>query len=202
MTSKDQKQREKILKGTQELIMSQGFTNTSTHQLVKHIRISKTTLYKHFSTKEELIKEAILSILNEIQNELNAIIKKENVLLLDKIQQFMYVVVGHVKDLRIDVINDIKQNAPEIYLAVIERQSQIIDHYALILFNEAVAQGIFRRDLDQRVVIDVIINSAKHLASPSYLQHSPHTFESIFQQIFKLVIEGNLSSFQREKLIK
>ncbi|WP_209369446.1 TetR/AcrR family transcriptional regulator [Priestia megaterium] len=109
MTSKNQKNREKILKGTQELIMSQGLTNTSTSQLVKHIRISKTTLYKYFSTKEELINEAVLSILNEIENELNAIIKKENVLLLDKIQQFIYVIVGHVKELRVDVINDIKQ---------------------------------------------------------------------------------------------
>ncbi|WP_430487361.1 hypothetical protein [Priestia flexa] len=73
-------------------------------------------------------KKAVLSILNEIESELNAIIKKENVLLLDTIQQFTCDIVGNVKDLRIDVINDIKQNAPEIYLAVIERQSQIINH--------------------------------------------------------------------------
>ncbi|ANU13341.1 TetR/AcrR family transcriptional regulator [Planococcus halocryophilus] len=198
MNSREQKQREKILNGAQEMFMTRGFTNTSTAQLAKHIGMSKTTLYKHFPTKEALLEDALSYTLDDIEKQLSQMLEDSKPPILDKIHNFMQVIVTHVQQLKLDSISDIKHHAPHIYSMVTNRQDQIIDKYALKLFNDAVEHGVFRKDLDQQIAIDMIIQSVKVLGSPEYLQHSPHTFESIFQHVFKLVIEGNLNKEIKE----
>ncbi|PMB05601.1 hypothetical protein CEN49_17705 [Fischerella thermalis CCMEE 5273] len=192
MNSDKRKQREKIIRGARKAFMMKGFSSTSTTSLAEQLRMSKTTLYNHFPTKTELLEAVVDNIMEEIEEKCMYIMDQHELTAMDKIKRFMYLITEHLLTLDVEVISDIQIHAPHVYEKVVARKAAIIDKYVINLFNSAVEQGVFRDDLDQRIVVDVMIQALRVLGSPQYLKNSPHTFEMVFQQIFSLVIEGNL----------
>lgn len=53
-TKKGEQTRDKILKNTRKLLISQGFHNTSISNIIEETGVKKGNLYYHFSSKEEL----------------------------------------------------------------------------------------------------------------------------------------------------
>ena len=51
----------KVMESAIFIFGEKGFDNTSTQEIVKHAGISNATLFKHFNTKENLIRECYLA---------------------------------------------------------------------------------------------------------------------------------------------
>lgn len=58
--------REKLIQATMELVNEFGFNNTPTSKIAKMAGFSEATIYKHFSSKDELITEVFLSIKTDL----------------------------------------------------------------------------------------------------------------------------------------
>lgn len=53
--------RERILETASKLFYEQGYNSTGINQVIKEAGIAKASLYAHFSSKEELLKEYLLN---------------------------------------------------------------------------------------------------------------------------------------------
>ena len=62
--------KEEILKASIQIFVDEGFDRPSMDSIAAHARVSKRTLYKHFSSKRALLDQIVLCLINENQNSL------------------------------------------------------------------------------------------------------------------------------------
>ncbi|MCM3765029.1 TetR/AcrR family transcriptional regulator [Neobacillus niacini] len=78
VTEMPKEARDKILYASLVLFTNESYKNTSVLDIVEMARVSKTTFYQHFSSKEELIETLFKEVFFEIIEEVNLAINKEN----------------------------------------------------------------------------------------------------------------------------
>ncbi|MBA4543566.1 MULTISPECIES: TetR/AcrR family transcriptional regulator [Thermoactinomyces] len=69
--------RDKILFAALELFTSQGYKNTTILEVVELARVSKTTFYQHFNSKEELLVHLFKQLAEEIIAEIADAVERE-----------------------------------------------------------------------------------------------------------------------------
>ena len=78
--------REKILKKTEEFILKNGIEKLTISKIAKELNISQPAIYKHFKSKDELLKEMSFYIFNllklELENTRKKYKNKENLLVM------------------------------------------------------------------------------------------------------------------------
>ncbi|MHB1689000.1 MAG: TetR family transcriptional regulator, partial [Ignavibacteriaceae bacterium] len=55
--------KEKILELAREIFLQEGFYKTSLDGIAQQLKISKKTIYKHFRSKDELVRESIINFI-------------------------------------------------------------------------------------------------------------------------------------------
>lgn len=78
MTEMPKEAKEKILYAGLVLFTEGGFKNTSVLDIVELARVSKTTYYQHFSSKEDLMAKLFAELSSEIIEEVSREIDKES----------------------------------------------------------------------------------------------------------------------------
>ncbi|MCO4792256.1 MAG: TetR/AcrR family transcriptional regulator [Bacteriovoracaceae bacterium] len=68
--------REQLMDAALDLFMEKGFKATGIEAILKEARVAKMTLYKHFSSKDELVLAVLRRQDEEIRNRLFSIAKK------------------------------------------------------------------------------------------------------------------------------
>jgi AcrR family transcriptional regulator len=69
--------KEKLVYAGLNLFTSKGFKETSVLDLVEHARVSKTTFYHHFTTKEELLVSLCKQLIEEIIQSVEKAVDEE-----------------------------------------------------------------------------------------------------------------------------
>jgi AcrR family transcriptional regulator len=77
LTEMPKEAREKILYAALSLFTNKGFKNTSVLEIVEMARVSKTTFYQNFSTKEDLMSVLFEDVASEILEEVKLVIDQE-----------------------------------------------------------------------------------------------------------------------------
>ena len=83
MTTKDRREREReqrrqqILRAAKNLILEQGYDQTSMQEVADRAELSKGTLYLYFESKDALLIEIAGFILNEVQKKFRNVMKQD-----------------------------------------------------------------------------------------------------------------------------
>ncbi|MFC4802728.1 TetR/AcrR family transcriptional regulator [Neobacillus sp. GCM10023253] len=77
VTEMPKEAKEKILYSSLVLFTNEGYKNTSVLDIVEMARVSKTTFYQHFNSKEELLASLFDVVATEILQEVSLAIDKE-----------------------------------------------------------------------------------------------------------------------------
>jgi AcrR family transcriptional regulator len=59
--------RNDVVTAARELFLSNGVENTSMDDVAKALRVSKPTVYEHFSSKQQLLEEVFLAAANDVE---------------------------------------------------------------------------------------------------------------------------------------
>ncbi len=97
MNSRRKITRVEIVRGAMELLDSGTLNALTVDQLAKHLRMSKSTLYKHFSSKEDLLAEVVQTVCSETESHLSQL--QEPMDLAPGLEAFTQVVAGHAERL-------------------------------------------------------------------------------------------------------
>jgi AcrR family transcriptional regulator len=61
--------RRAILDATLQLYLENGYAGTNTDEIAAVSAVSKQTIYRHFADKDELVREALLSLISDAENQ-------------------------------------------------------------------------------------------------------------------------------------
>jgi len=135
-----------------ELFMKYGIRSVSMDDLANELSVSKKTLYKHFSTKDDLV-QATLSLEEEINRRKCLEVFKQENNAIDEILAIGNYIAEHMKSVNPSLIYDLKKYYPQSWEQFMDRHRSGI-FYEVVYDNikKGQKQGLFRKRLNVKTI--------------------------------------------------
>lgn len=133
-----------------------GYSHVSTEEIARSIGRSKKTLYKHFPTKEALLRAALARLDRDAQRAITAEAAGRGGDRLARLRAILALAAAHLATTGRVLLADLHAAAPELgRQAAQERREALLGLLAPAL-DEAVRAGLIRDDLAPGLVVDAL----------------------------------------------
>lgn len=182
-----------------EMFSQYGYSKISMEEIAGNLGISKRTLYKHYSNKENILKEIVSTAKCEIETFIETLINNKKLQFIEKLKMFMNFIAKQTARLENPMIHDLMKCNPEIWNDIVEfRKNKTYKH-----FSELIEQGkksrIFNKDLNTEVIVIAYVSSVHSLISPDTLSTLPISADQAYMEIMKIFFDGIFTEDGRNK---
>lgn len=175
--------RAKVVKTAGIAFSQVGVKNVRMDDVASSLAISKRTLYELFSDKEELLVEVVNIRRNEVKAYMCKVVSEaENV--LQVIIGFYEMIIEDIRNTNRNFFEDIKKY-PKVVAFLNKSREENIES-AIEFYQKGVEQGIFRADVNYRIVQEMISGQMDMLMKslPMY------SLEEIFETLVFMHLRG------------
>lgn len=189
--------RNQILKAAAEEMMTRGVKFTMSN-LASRLSISKTSLYEHFASKNELIYHVLAIAIADIKSQDEEIYANSSLTLTGKIHALLKVApksFGPISNRHI--YDDLCHYYPEEFKLVQEFRGQQIDR-----LSELIARGIelrVIRPVNIKVLRQIVRSATQELFSYSFLSENNMTFPDALAAMSDILVLGLKNSHEKEQ---
>lgn len=175
-----------------------GFKKVTIDEIAAELGISKKTVYKIFSSKEEILREVVLAKMNmllEIFQEIQAM-KGPSV---DKIQAISETVGTHINEQWQKILTEVRINTPVLFKEI---DSIIQERLALgwqKLFIDGQKSGWIRKDIDPVVFTTAYVGVVRELMKTDFLSKHALSESEVPKQVLRMFTEGILTEKGRRR---
>ena len=193
-SEKDDNIRKMILDRAQARFLAYGYTNTTTEQIASDLAISKKTLYKFFTKKEDLLLAVVARIRDDFNSKVKAIVENKTASFLEKAHQLAI------------VYSTFAAQAPAHYHRDLERFSPSwnkdfdMNEYIESFLEEGVKQGYLRSDVNLHLLMVYMQVSIRHMVAYAASNQNEFSVREILTLLPKLLIEGFLTDKGRSQM--
>ena len=184
--------KESILSVANKLFSRFGFHKTSMDEIAKIARKAKGSLYYHFASKEDLLREVVSIEMINLKNQLSFIVNNPDLTSTEKVKKYL------VK--RMEILNS-AANYHETLKADFFEHFHFIDDLRTELdawekenLKKLILQGVERDEFaiigDIDVLLDVFIMVIKGLEIPFFLQNKYVKYAPHFEGLIGILTKG------------
>ncbi|MDR3626097.1 MAG: TetR/AcrR family transcriptional regulator [Ignavibacteriaceae bacterium] len=197
----DKEIKERILAKAEEMFLQFGYQKVKMEEIASGLGISKKTLYKFFPSKENLIREMVLSRQCTVENHINKIWEDESLDFVAKLKVMMDYLGQQSSRIRGPLMDDIRKCIPDIWNEINDFKKIRGLEKAKGLFELGIKNGSFRSDIGQDLVILMFNFAIDGILNPEVLSQVPYTGAQAVETIFKVIFEGIFTEEGRAKYI-
>ena len=144
--------KDKIIEVALERFMQHGIRNMTIMKLVEPLGISTKTVYKYFTSKEELLEECLRVLYSGHFNELNLIMSSP-ANPVAKLLTLFRATLGKDFGMNRDFFHDLNYYYPELQNAAINRVSENYGRIMVPLIENGISEGYFNTCLDPQLTL-------------------------------------------------
>lgn len=189
--------RERILLTARDQYLRLGFSRVTMDETASVLGISKKTLYHHFTSKEDLVREVCGHFQKECDAGVRAIHQDASLSPLDKLRKQTEFIAQIYRQMSASLIHDLQRSQPEIWREVNEHRKQCVETDFMALIREGQASGTFRQDIEERLFLKIYLTSVEGMLRPDVLSELPFTPVEVYETISKILFEGFLTDKAR-----
>jgi AcrR family transcriptional regulator len=195
----DPEERERILQLTKEEFFQRGFHRVTVDELAAKLGMSKKTIYKYFPTKEDLVRNVVYFIRDQIGREAEAVLLADKPFAPKTVA--MLTIVGRIwGTMGRQFPEDMKRYAPDLWAEIQQfRRDRILTKLAG-LFRDAKRQGVFREEVNEEIFLLVFQEAIEGIMNPYVLSEQSFSANDAFRQILHILFEGVLTDASRKEL--
>lgn len=189
----------RIAQKADEMFRLYGFSKVTMEEIASNLGISKKTLYKHFSNKDHILKEIVHANKCEVDKFIEDLMAQKKMPFIEKLKNFMNFIAKQAQKLEGPMIHDLMKCNPEVWKDIEEFRSKKAYKHLSQLIEEGVESGIFRKDVDNSVIVVGYVASIHSLINPDVLSKLPISADQAFRDILKILFEGIFTTEGRKK---
>ncbi len=197
----DREIKERIITKAEEMFLQFGYSKVKMEEVAAGLGISKKTLYKFFPSKENLIREIVLSRQCVVENYINNIWEDKSLDFVAKLRNMMDYLSQQSSRVRGPLMDDIRKCIPEVWNEIHDFKRIKSLEKAKELFELGAKDGAFRSDIGQDIVILMFTFATEGILNPEVLSQIPFTGPQAMETIFKVIFEGIFTEEGRAKYI-
>ena len=162
-------------------------------EIAAEISISKATLYKEFSSKEEILREVVREFMAEIVGRVDTIMKDDTMSFVERLVALFSFVGGRISQFGPLFVRDIQKSAPLVWKEIEEfRREKIIINFKIIL-EAGRKQGLFRDDIDMDLLLKMFLKLVEEFVNPAEIIRSGRSPAATFDSVIKVFFQGILT---------
>ena len=182
--------RTRILKVAKQKFLKNGFYKVSMDSLVKELRTSKSSLYNHFSSKDELVKAVIDQLNIEINSALQEIISNDKLSFKGKLIEVSEFTKNLLTKVSEDFLKDLELNTPDIWDHYQKTRVDRINNYYRKLFETGINEGMLRNDINIDVILTVYMNLMELPLKTQYQEFLGLHNQNIYELTTEIFLNG------------
>ena len=184
-------EKHKILLFASEKFFKDGFNKTSMDEIAKDMKISKKTIYKHFSSKSEIVETTVETLKSSLKRTLDEIISQDSSSInkLIKISTTLLNVLFRVSDVW---LKDLRLYSPELWNRIEEFRSRTF----MSVFRSILDQGKTEKLIIDRpniIILTTMMGGIRSVINPDFLINNKFSANEAGRICLDIMITGILT---------
>lgn len=177
MTDTDSGVKRRLLLGALRAFQARGIRAVSTTELARELGVSKATLYAHYPSKEGLVRDALMHVLDELWKQATAAAQQQATP-RQKLKTFFAVAATSTQTFPPGVLHDLDREYPQLQQELFAYRAQRLARLAGLL-ESAQQQGHIRADLNVSAAVRVIQGVVDTMTTPAFQERTDMTAQDI-----------------------
>ena len=184
--------KDRVIIVAKEKFLKHGFYKISMDNLVKELRTSKSSVYNHYSSKDDLVKAVVDQLNIEINSNLEKLVNDDKLSFKGKLIGISEYTKNLLASISNEFLKDLELNTPDIWEYYQETRIDRINQYYRALFEQGINEGLVREDINIKVVIAVYLNLMELPLKQEYLNYLEINNEKIYEDATEVFLNGIL----------
>ncbi len=150
--------KEKILKGAEELFMKFGVRSVSMDDISRHLSVSKKTLYQHFTDKDELVTMMAKRHMDQDRQNFD-FIKGQSKNSIDELVKISEMMKRDMQDMNPSLLFDLQKFHTNAWNVWLEYRDQYIRESIVNNLKQGIEEGYFRKEINPEIIASLRIES-------------------------------------------
>ncbi|MCB0479781.1 MAG: TetR/AcrR family transcriptional regulator [Flavobacteriales bacterium] len=179
---------ETILMGALKVFMTYGIRSVTMDDLAKHMGISKKTLYRYVTDKNDLVIKGIEYHQQLEMCALEACVSK-NLNAIDENFEISKVIVDQLQNIHPSVMFDLEKYYPEAMATFDQYKKTVVKHWVEDNMRRGIEEGLYRKDLNIPVLTGMYLARINDFFNADLFPKGV-SFSDIYLEIFRYHIRG------------
>lgn len=197
--------RTEVIERATMLFMRFGIKSVTMDDVARELGVSKKTLYKHFTDKNELVN-AILKLKLEIDAKYCSDFKRLSENAIDELINISKFVLEQVGNINPVVFYDLKKYHPEGWSMMENHKWDFILNSIRENICRGIAEGIYRENLEKEIVARLYVASTHTIMGGEVFPWPEFRFDKVFLETIRFHLRGMASEkgieYLKERLKK
>ncbi len=182
--------RTRVVEAAGALFLSRGFVRVTSDDIAARLGISKATLYKVFSGKEDILREVVRGLLNDMGGRVEGLVDDASLGFVEKMVALMSVLGTQMARFEPVFVRDLQKHVPEIWKEIEAfRRDKIARNFKIIL-EAGRREGYFRADVDLDLLLAMFASLVQEFINPAALLRSGRSPAETFESVIKVFFQG------------
>ena len=183
--------KEKILKAASDVFFTKGFYKIPVDDIAFSLKMSKKTIYKHFTSKEDLVREVAYLFIKTHSTNISGIINGE----FDAVEKLFYI-FKYLGDMLINInekwFSDIQSQAPEIWNEIEVFRSRFMTQNISKIIEQGKKEN-FVVNYPSPIMINIFISSIRGIINPTFIVQSKISAFNALEATLDILMNGILT---------
>ena len=184
-------EKEKILRASCEVFFSKGFYKIPVDEIAANLKMSKKTIYKYFSTKEDLVREVAHIFINTHSSNIGAIIRKKYNA-IEKLYHIFNYLGSAILSVNEKWFSDFHDHFPEIWEEIEVFRSKFMTTNITRIIDQGKKEG-YVVDLPSIIIINIFISSVRGIINPEFIMLNKIPVISALDSTLGVLMSGILT---------
>lgn len=184
----DQKEH-KIVSGAYEVFMKYGIKSVTMDDIAKQLGISKKTLYRHVSDKNDLLRKALYLSHKEEEAAINAICDK-GYNAIDESFEVSKLILKLLKKVHPSIHYDLEKYHTEVWNELLVAHQEHIRQCIVNNLENGISEGYYRENLNIPIIANIYISRFDVVFDGSIFPPDQYNFPQVYLEMFRYHIRG------------
>jgi len=176
-------------------IMQNGVRNFTIEKLASDLKISKKTIYKYFSTKEEFVEKVLLYNFADLFTKVRNLPEHPEDP-LKHILMVLNIILNHVSVISSSSVYEVKLYYPNVWRQVEEFRQDLMRNLNNA-FIKAQHMGLIRKNLEMNLITEMIMNIVQTIFQPEFFINYSYSISEMIRMFIDFIMNGLMEKDKR-----
>ncbi len=163
-----------VIEHARTQIMQNGIRSFTIEKLTAELRMSKKTIYKYFTSKEEFVEAVLRYNFDDLFSKVEKLLEESDDL-LQHIYHSIYIISNHLSVMNSNSVYEIKLYYPNIWNRVEQFRNSFMNDLTSRI-KKAQTLGLIRKDIKTDFLTGIIVGVVQNVFNRNFLSNIPILF--------------------------
>ncbi len=192
----------RISEAAKEFYFQNGFSNSTMDDFAHTLGMSKKTIYKYFTSKDNIIREIVRQKLFRIDSSCKIWREDTSIDFIGRLKNITTYLSNEMQTMKPPFFSDIQRTMPDLWKEINTFQKEKIFVDFTNMIREGVDLGIFRNNVNIDVLVLLYDIAIRNVLNPETLATLPLNASQAYEAILNIIFGGIFTEQAKEKYAK